>query len=158
MLLASRSYLARSVFELHVKGDAAYECNRAANSRPCGVPISGNRYALLARANQGRQLRTSEGYSHPRLSTGKKNCELLGSKTRRRLPRSKGRLVDGMAQGRARSRNLLRLVSHGGALRALAACSSSRACRRSSLRQRTQTPEQCHKAGTPLEGSRPVLH
>src|SRR6267143_4641259 len=46
----------------------------------------------------------------------------------------------------ARSRNLLRLVSHSGALRALAACSASRACRRSSLRERTQTPGQCHKA------------
>src|SRR6267143_6559126 len=101
MLFASRLYLARSVFELHVKGDAAYECNRAANSRSGGVPISGNRYDLLAHGNQSRQLRRSQGYSDSPRSTGKKSRELLGSKSRRRLPRSKGRLVDGMAQGRA---------------------------------------------------------
>src|SRR6266480_3494917 len=39
---------ARSIFELDVKGDIPYECDRAANRRPCGVLRSGNHCCLLA--------------------------------------------------------------------------------------------------------------
>src|SRR6266480_1527034 len=39
---------ARSIFELDVKGDIPYECDRAANRRPCGVLHSGKHCCLLA--------------------------------------------------------------------------------------------------------------
>ncbi len=39
---------ARSIFELDVRGDNPYECDCAANRRPCGVLRSGNHSCLLA--------------------------------------------------------------------------------------------------------------
>src|SRR5437667_6284827 len=42
---------APSIFELDVKGDIQYECDRAANRRLCGVLRSGNHCCLLAHGN-----------------------------------------------------------------------------------------------------------
>src|SRR6266481_1371912 len=52
---------ARSIFELDVKGDIPYECDRAANRRPCGVLRSGNHCCLLAHGNWSRRLQRSRG-------------------------------------------------------------------------------------------------
>src|SRR5256884_1966083 len=82
------------------KAEGSHDRYRAANKRPWGMSPGRNHLSLLAPGNESRRP--------------------LGPESRRRLPRSTGWLVDGVAQSRSRSRNLLRFVSYGGAVRALA--------------------------------------
>ena len=75
----------------------------------------------------------------------------------RRVSRPAAGLVAEMAAGGPRSRHVLRVVPHGGDLRAGAAGAARRARRSRPFRQRAGAAGERHQAGDDVEGRRAVL-
>ena len=81
----------------------------------------------------------------------------MESACRRRLPRPAGRLVDDMAQRRARSRHVLRVVPHGGAVRDGAAGAAPIARRERAVGRRSEACRQRRQARADVERGGAVL-